>query len=268
MQLAAESEDIALVIVSNTRPSGQEFAFGRRQTQVQTFEGRLRNGGANVEDVRDRMRQSAMPGTSRHHWGTDIDLAVRGSENRAFQASSWEEGNLLLAYNWLSDNAASFGFYQTYTSKEDDERTGYEEEPWHWSFMPSAADYLDSYNENISNGDLTGFEGDQFVNEINPIGEYVNGLPENLLNFPEEERIPRTEAGGYYAYRVSTDRGDDLRVRDEPTVAGNIIGRIPNGQTFYPRSLVESPQGTWGLIREGYYIAIELDGKVYARSVR
>lgn len=55
------------------------------------------------------LTQAAMPTTSRHHWGTDFDI-VNGGGN-----SYYDSGNGLLLYTWLQENAATYGFVQTYT---------------------------------------------------------------------------------------------------------------------------------------------------------
>ncbi|MCU0843468.1 MAG: M15 family metallopeptidase [Spirochaetes bacterium] len=75
---------------------------------------------------------SSMPGTSRHHWGTDFDF--QELDNRYY-----ESGPGKALYRWLVSNAQSYGFCQPYTSA----RTGgYLEEKWHWSYMPLAGGFL------------------------------------------------------------------------------------------------------------------------------
>jgi LAS superfamily LD-carboxypeptidase LdcB len=71
---------------------------------------------------------SSMPSTSRHHWGTDIDI---NSLNNVY----FSKGKGLKEYNWLLQNASKYGFYQVYTSTKNG-RTGYKEEKWHWSYLP------------------------------------------------------------------------------------------------------------------------------------
>jgi zinc D-Ala-D-Ala carboxypeptidase len=57
------------------------------------------------------LEYSAMPGSSRHHWGTDIDLL---SVAPAF----FNSGNGKTFYAWMQSNAATFGFCQPYTKYE------------------------------------------------------------------------------------------------------------------------------------------------------
>jgi len=50
-----------------------------------------------------------MPGTSRHHWGTDVDLF--SLDNKFF-----ESGDGKIWYSWMVQNAAKYGFCQPYTA--------------------------------------------------------------------------------------------------------------------------------------------------------
>lgn len=112
---------------------------------------------------------SSMPGTSRHHWGTDIDL-------NAFNNAYFEHGEGKKVYDWLQKNAAYFGFYQPYTAYNDLRPTGYQEERWHWSYYPLANTYLKAYAEMIDNSAIRGFYGAAAVPEIEPIKKYVLGV--------------------------------------------------------------------------------------------
>lgn len=121
------------------------------------------------------LQYSSMPGSSRHHWGTDIDL--NALDNAWFARG---EGKKL--YDWLNSNAHQYGFYQVYTSK-DHGRTGYSEEKWHWSYLPLAEKFLSEYNATIKPEDFTGFAGAELAKELRILEDYVNGIevvqPEN-----------------------------------------------------------------------------------------
>ena len=69
------------------------------------------------------------------------------------------------------------GFKQVYTSK-DGGRTGYEEEKWHWSYMPVSSVMLNQYNELVCITDIRGFDGSEVADSINVIGVFVNGIAE------------------------------------------------------------------------------------------
>lgn len=62
------------------------------------------------------MLYSSMPTTSRHHWGTDMDI-------NSVEPEYFESGQGLLEYNWLKANAHKFGFCQPYSPKDDGSRT-------------------------------------------------------------------------------------------------------------------------------------------------
>jgi len=89
------------------------------------------------------LRWSALPGTSRHHWGTDLDVydarALReaGSKLQLTVAECAPDGPLGDFHQWLSESIAtgrSQGFYRPY----DCDRGGVAEEPWHLSYAPVA----------------------------------------------------------------------------------------------------------------------------------
>jgi D-alanyl-D-alanine carboxypeptidase len=125
-----------------------------------------------ISDLKARARQillySAMPGTSRHHWGTDIDL-------NSFEDNYFLENEGWKVYRWLSAHASDFWFCQPYTSKAN-VRTGYEEEKWHWSYLPLSKFFLEEYQKEITYADITGFDGSETAEPLQIIDKYVNGV--------------------------------------------------------------------------------------------
>lgn len=99
------------------------------------------------------MNWSAIPGTSRHHWGTDIDVYDAKSlpEGYSLQLTQEEcepEGILGDFHRWLSEliaNDASCGFYRPYV----EDRGGVLPEPWHLSFGPCASILEQSYDLSV-----------------------------------------------------------------------------------------------------------------------
>lgn len=161
---AAKADGIQLKIVSGARNFEHQKAIWERKWKA-------------LEDLEPICRSkkilefSSMPATSRHHWGTDIDL--NNLENSYF-----EEGTGKAEYDWLVKNASKFGFFQVYTSKASG-RTGYSEEKWHWSYLPLARDYLQAYNDLVSYEDITGFEGAHLAEVQEMIVAYVNGISQD-----------------------------------------------------------------------------------------
>jgi len=117
---------------------------------------------------------SATPGTSRHHWGTEVDI-----DNANPQYFNTKEGKEV--YNWLSKNASTYGFCQPYTAKGPERSTGYNEEKWHWSYVPLSKTFTEEYAKIISPSDLGGFDGDQYVPQLNLINNYVLGINPECL---------------------------------------------------------------------------------------
>lgn len=80
---------------------------------------------------------SALPGASRHHWGTDVDVAdaaviASGYEAR-LEADEFRRGGAFAALSaWLGGHMHRFGFYRPYTRRG----RGVQPEPWHLSFAP------------------------------------------------------------------------------------------------------------------------------------
>lgn len=90
---------------------------------------------------------SALPGTSRHHWGTDIDIvdahAHGPNETATLTLASTQFGGAYFAlHQWLDEVLPAFGFYRPY----DRDRGGVATEPWHISFAPLAAGYAAALN--------------------------------------------------------------------------------------------------------------------------
>ena len=125
-------------------------------------------GWKKIEKARDILTYSSMPGTSRHHWGTDLDL-------NSLENSYFESGEGKKVYDFMERCGEELGFKQVYTSKEGG-RTGYKEEKWHWSYMPVSSVMLKQYNELVSTMDISGFDGSEFADSINVIGYFVNGI--------------------------------------------------------------------------------------------
>jgi LAS superfamily LD-carboxypeptidase LdcB len=170
MSEAAKKDGVNLIIISATRNFDSQKGIWENK-----WEGRTMVEGINlttIKDPKERARlillYSSMPSTSRHHWGTDMDL--NSLENNYF-----ESGEGLKIYQWLTKHAAEFGFCQPYTSKANG-RTGYEEERWHWTYLPLSGEFLEQYKKEVSYSDIKGFKGSEAAKEIAVIKNYVEGV--------------------------------------------------------------------------------------------
>jgi len=82
---------------------------------------------------------SALPGASRHHWGTDLDLIDRvpvaaGHRLRLTPDEYDVGGPFEPLAAWLDRHAARFGFFRPFRGV----LSGVQAEPWHYSFAPVA----------------------------------------------------------------------------------------------------------------------------------
>lgn len=88
------------------------------------------------------LRFSALPGTSRHHWGTDIDVfdraALNADQQPALLPSEYHATGVFARLGeWLQEHMArdnAEGFFRPY----DFDTGGVSVEPWHLSFRPTA----------------------------------------------------------------------------------------------------------------------------------
>jgi len=79
----------------------------------------------------DILKTMSMPGFSRHHWGTEIDVV---SATR----TDWiGAGKLVRLIPFLEHEAQKFGFFHPYSSPRPS-TGGYLDEPWHLSYWPIA----------------------------------------------------------------------------------------------------------------------------------
>jgi LAS superfamily LD-carboxypeptidase LdcB len=103
------------------------------------------------------LRWSALPGTSRHHWGTDIDVFDRSSMPAEYQlqlipAETEGQGVFAAFHKWLTiylDNDTS-GFFRPYAL----DRGGVAPEPWHLSFKPMANEFSLGFSEEMLRAQL------------------------------------------------------------------------------------------------------------------
>ncbi len=169
MHTAALEDGVQLTIVSATRNfESQKYIWERKWSGKTLVEGKnlTKSVSDPVERAKIILRFSSMPGTSRHHWGTDIDL--NALNNDYFLKGEGEK-----TYTWLKENASDFGFCQTYTPKNSTRPSGYEEEKWHWSYLPLARPFLVQYTQKVIYDDLKDFLGWETAKELCVIENYV-----------------------------------------------------------------------------------------------
>lgn len=85
------------------------------------------------------LRWSALPGASRHHWGTDFDIVAKnlvpdGYRVQLVPSEAAPGGVFEKLGEWLDDNLPAEGFYRPYAV----DRGGVSPEWWHLSYAPLA----------------------------------------------------------------------------------------------------------------------------------
>lgn len=106
-------------------------------------------GLSELEQALAIMRYSALPGTSRHHWGTDLDVydAAAVPMDYAVQLTPQESsaaGPFAALHAWLDARIASgnaHGFFRPYAR----DLGGVAPERWHLSYAPLAQSCADSF---------------------------------------------------------------------------------------------------------------------------
>lgn len=92
------------------------------------------------------LRWSALPGASRHHWGTDFDIAPANLGPKDYQVQlvpqEIEPGGVFEDFGvWLDDRLPFKGFYRPYA----EDRGGVSPEWWHLSYAPVSKHYRKAF---------------------------------------------------------------------------------------------------------------------------
>ena len=159
---AALKDGVKLSIISGTRSFNDQHYKWDTKWNNSEYAG-IKNTAVKATKM---VRWWSMPGTSRHHWGTDIDLT---NMKLAFYRSA--AGIKMFA--WLSKNAAKYGFYQPFNAGRT---TGYQEEKWHWSYLPLSKIYLHEYVKQVTYADIYGFNGCKSAEQLGVIKNWVLGV--------------------------------------------------------------------------------------------
>ena len=96
-----------------------------------------------LEKIQAIMLYSALPGASRHHWGSDFDIfpsaAIENGHLVQLVASEFNAGGVAAEFEqWLKHILPLTDFFRPY----DKFQNGIASEPWHISYYPFASDAL------------------------------------------------------------------------------------------------------------------------------
>ncbi len=151
MQKAALNEQIKIHIISGFRSFERQLHIWNNKylakLPVKDQAGQCLDMAklSEKEKVEAILLFSALPGASRHHWGSDIDVYDPRalSNQQRLQLEPWEyseTGPFFTLSQWLQQHSQEFGFYFPY----DSYRGGVAAEPWHLSYQPLAQRYQQS----------------------------------------------------------------------------------------------------------------------------
>lgn len=93
---------------------------------------------------------SALPGASRHHWGTEIDVYDRAAVPEGYRVRLLPEeaapgGVFHRLHEWLDEHMATYGFFRPYATY----RGGVLPEAWHLSYAAVSVDATRSLTADV-----------------------------------------------------------------------------------------------------------------------
>ncbi len=141
LKQAALKDGIAIKIVSGYRSFDRQKAIWNKKYKRYNSQGL-----SPKEAIKKIIEYSTIPGTSRHHWGTDIDVIDANPmiQKNVLDPSKFEDARPYSKLrNWLENNAHIYGFYIVYTN--DKNRKGFKYEPWHYSYKSISKPMLQEF---------------------------------------------------------------------------------------------------------------------------
>lgn len=137
----ALKSNILIKVVSSYRSFNHQNRIWERKYKQYTSQGMTES-----EAILKIIEYSTIPGTSRHHWGTDIDIIdanAKQPKHVLAPKNYSSKGTFYTLKQFMDAHANTFGFYEVYTNVQ--ERKGFKYEPWHYSFKPLSTAYLNTY---------------------------------------------------------------------------------------------------------------------------
>ncbi|NHF60812.1 M15 family metallopeptidase [Flavobacteriaceae bacterium TP-CH-4] len=181
MKKAAYGDGIDIKIVSSYRSFARQANIWERKYIRYTDDDNMKP----IDAIDKIIEYSTIPGTSRHHWGTDIDIVdgnkkVNGDvlvPEKFGQGGPFEEFK-----KWMDEHSKKFDFYLVYT--DDPKRKGFKYEPWHYSYAPISIPMLTQFRRKnilqlLEKEDFLGSE--HFTN-----GFLTNYIQDNILDINTE----------------------------------------------------------------------------------
>ena len=141
MQNDAKKEGVEIEIVSGYRSYEKQKSIWNNKYN-KNFERRI----FGIKNINRIIQYSTLPGTSRHHWGTDIDIIDKRfipKGDLLIEKNYTENGIYSELFSWMKKNSSKYGFYLVYD--DSPERKGFNFEPWHYSYKPLSMIFLQRF---------------------------------------------------------------------------------------------------------------------------
>lgn len=169
MQQAAAEDGIGCQIVSGFRDFERQLTIWNRKWRgelpLYTPDGQPLDSArlTDTEKLHAILTFSALPGGSRHHWGTDLDVfdkqavtAWQGTFSLV-NAEYCDDGPCAELAKWLDAHASGFGFVRPYANYQG----GVAQELWHLSHQQTAHQFeaaldCNALKEHIKQTDIAG----------------------------------------------------------------------------------------------------------------
>jgi hypothetical protein len=139
MRKTAAKVDIDIKVVSAHR------SYNRQREIWNTKYSMFISQGLSPKDaIREIITYSTLPGTSRHHWGTEIDIIDNSNPQSGdvlLPEKFYGDGPSSALRSWMNQNAKDYGFLEVYT--DHPKRKGFAHEPWHYTYYPLSKAYLE-----------------------------------------------------------------------------------------------------------------------------
>ena len=148
LQQAAQAAGFALTIASGFRSFERQLAIWNAKFTGQRPVLDQHDQPVDLSQLNEWQRcqaillYSALPGASRHHWGTDIDVydakQISSAQLQLVASEYTGSGPCAPLSQWLQQQAEQFGFFLPYQYDQG----GVACEPWHLSYRPLAEQWL------------------------------------------------------------------------------------------------------------------------------
>ena len=159
---AANADGIDIKIVSSFRSYQRQADIWQAKLSGKRAVLDMHGNTVNITTLSGKARldavllYSALPGASRHHWGTELDIYDAGAVENGYQPrlapqEYASDGPFDALQQWLTEHADAFGFFLPYQHYQG----GVAAEPWHLSYQPLAQQYLAAFSPSILKHCLT-----------------------------------------------------------------------------------------------------------------